>query len=926
MIDFKDELKKLIKSRIFLMFAAIVIMFSAIIGRLFYLQVVRGEYYESRLVSTTLKTVSVPAPRGNIYDRYGKPLAENETAYSVIIDDSIAVDIDLNTTLKRVVNNLSGTENDISVTAPISGTSLTLTGEERKKFLEKWGIKDTASDSEIISTLYEIFDISEGTDSQTALKIISLGLETSEKNLMILNLVNLLDANGETLSDDLPISKEAPFSFLLDSNESKEESFKSSIGLKGDGLSLSAEETYSYLLSYFDIPNCLSAENKRQVLAVRYSMFLERYRKYQPITVSMDVSDKTVADIEENRDMFPGVYAETEYLRSYPDGEYFSHIIGYIRKISDTDYETFKEHGYTTNSIVGKSGIELLNELDLSGTDGQMLVEVDSVGRRVGVVETTDPTPGNDVYLTIDKNLQIFAYDTLEKHLTEVIIQKLLGTSYRDTPITLKEFFISIVDSNNIPIRRIMEGTGEAQTALRNRILSAYPDFDTGSEEDLNNAKLLITEGIENGSISPLTMFKTLIEQGMVTADESYLRELNSGSKSVLSAVIEKLRSGEIRPCDTNLDPSTGSVVISDVKTGDVLALVSYPSYDNNRLVNNFDSEYYLSLLTDPTTPLVNRALKQKKAPGSTLKMITALAGLETGAIDLDTKIKDEGYYTKTGKPYANCWIYSNTGGNHGEIDVKKALEVSCNYFFYETAYRMGNAEEGTALESITTLNEYMDAFGLNSLTGIEIGDSAPGMASPTYKETLTKWQNPDATSTQYRWTDGDTIRAAIGQSVNNFSAASMNKYIATLANGGTRMKMHLVDKLTTYSGSAVYEYEPVVENVLELKEENLNAVYEGMLAVTSGENGTLRSVFAGFPFKVAGKSGTAEESQSRASHTWFVCFAPYDDPQIAITVMIPFGESTYSPSAKVAKDIIGQYMGLNYTGESSNLTNELTR
>ena len=229
-----------------------------------------------------------------------------------------------------------------------------------------------------------------------------------------------------------------------------------------------------------------------------------------------------------------------------------------------------------------------------------------------------------------------------------------------------------------------------------------------------------------------------------------------------------------------------------------------------------------------------------------------------------------------------------------------------------------GDPQNQLSLKGITILDEYMDAFGLNSKTGIEISENAPTMASPSYKEEIIKWQNPEATNSQTRWTSGDTIRAAIGQSVNSFTAASMNKYIATLANGGTRYKMHILDTVRSADGSVVEKTEEEVENIIDIRQEYLDAVYEGMRLVTQGSSGTLRHVFNDFEIDVAAKSGTAEESLSKSSHVWFVGFAPYDDPQIAVTVMVPFGDVTGSPAAVVARNVIGEYMGLNYSPDNS--------
>ncbi|MBR5467991.1 MAG: peptidoglycan glycosyltransferase, partial [Firmicutes bacterium] len=407
---------------------------------------------------------------------------------------------------------------------------------------------------------------------------------------------------------------------------------------------------------------------------------------------------------------------------------------------------------------------------------------------------------------------------------------------------------------------------------------------------------------------------------------DDYRRLIENGAVTPLTVIINSLRSKDLRPYETNLDPCTGSVVVENVNTGETLALVTYPSYDNNLFVNSFDSEYYYKLLNDPTTPLVNRPLKQTKAPGSTFKMVSAIAGLETGVITPYSLIVDESTFTKAGRPHARCWTVSTGSASHGPINVSTALEVSCNYFFYETAFRMGNAENETSTDAIAALSKWAEAFGLGDYTGIEIGEYAPNIATPEYKEDITKRMNPDATTSQTRWTDGDTIRAAIGQSVNNFAPAHMTKYVATLANGGTRYTMHLIDRVETSDGIVTEQKEPVIETQLDIKQENLNAVYRGMLAVTQGERGTLRNVFRNFPVDVAAKSGTAQENLSRSSHTWFVCYAPYDDPQIAVTVMIPFGENTSSPAAVVAREVIAEYMGLNYKAENGYMNNNLAQ
>lgn len=929
----KERLGELLRNRLFVLLAAAAVIFMILVGRLFYMQIVNGEEADASLTSSVTREVTIPAARGNIYDRYGRPLAVNEAAFSVEIDDSITVDYEdadaeAVSLYKKLIKNGYVVGDDLPITkdAPYE---FTISSDELEEWKTNIGLTKKQMNytaEETLDYLYERFGITDADMTEEEKRaLVSLGININDKNIMITNLIMTIETNGGEIVDELPISQEQPYYFLLE-DEDEILSWKSSVSMSEEELDYDAEESMRYLIELFGIPENISPSMQRKVAAVRYSLYLQRYKKYQPVTVAREINDEVIAAVKENLDKFPGVSVETESMRVYEDGEIFSNIIGYIRQISDTELQEYSEYGYTSGDIVGKTGIEKVMELELNGQDGKMLVEVDNMGRKISTLETEAPVSGDDVFLTIDKELQISAYNYLKDALADAIITRLTSELEKDVPVTLKQLFTSMIDSNNISVTEVMKAEDGYQKVLKDIILAHDPDIDVTDSEDKTEAKQVLTNAVDNGTISYTTLIYVMIEQGVITADDNYKARIASGELTPFNVIIEKLESGDLEPAETGLEPCTGSVVVSDVNSGEVLALVTYPSYDNNELVNTFNNEYYNKLLEDPTTPLVNRPLMQKKAPGSTLKMITAIAGLETGVITSDTQIRDKGVFKDAGTPYANCLIYSLNGSTHGYVDVSHALEVSCNYFFYEVGYQLGNdTENPRSLKGITILDEYYDAFGLNSPTGVEIGESAPSMASPSYKEEVIKWQNPEATSSQTAWTSGDTIRAAIGQSVNSFSAASMNKYVATLANGGTRYKMHLLDKVKSSDGTVTEEVEETVENVLEIAPENLEAVYEGMLLVTQGSKGTLRTVFKDFPIDVAAKSGTAEENKNLSSHVWFVGFAPYDDPQIAVTVMIPFGDVTGSPAAVVARNVIGEYMGLNYQSDSGYMENYLT-
>ena len=746
------------KNRLFVLLVIVAAIFAVLVCRLFYMQIVNGEEASAGITSSVTREVSMPAARGNIYDRYGRPLAVNEAAFSIEIDDSIAVDYeDKNEQVVKLYEKMK--ENGYTVTdnLPISRDTepkFTISGDELEEWKTDIGLdkKQMRYDAaRTLEYLYDSYGLDETVDENKKREIVSLGINISDKNIMIMNLIMTIESNGGEIVDELPISEDRPYTFIIE-NEKEIQRWKKDVSMEGEELDYTAEESMEYLIDLFGIPQNMSPAMQRKLAAVRYSLYLQRFKKYQPVTVAREINDKIIAEVKENLDIFPGVSVETESMRKYEEGDKFSNILGYIRQISDEELKEYEQYGYDSGDIVGKTGIEKVMELELNGKDGKMLVEVDNMGRKISTLETEAPVSGNDVFLTIDKDLQIAAYNYLEDALAEAIITRLTSELEKDVPVTLKQLFTSMIESGSISVSSIMKAEEGYQLTLKNLILSYNKDIDISDSEQKTAAKQVLTKAVEDGTLSYTTMIFVMLEQGIITADDNYRSRIVSGELSPLEIIIDKLRTGDLTPAETNLNPCSGSVVVSDVNSGKTLALVTYPSYDNNELVNTFNNEYYNKLLEDPSTPLVNRPLMQKKAPGSTLKMVTAVAALETGIITPEQTIKDEGLFTKAGTPYARCMIYSLNGSTHGYVNVSHALEVSCNYFFYDVSYMLGGeTDDPTSLKGITILDEYYDAFGLNSPTGMEIGENPPSMASPSYKEEIMKWQNPEATPSQTR-------------------------------------------------------------------------------------------------------------------------------------------------------------------------------
>ncbi len=364
-------------------------------------------------------------------------------------------------------------------------------------------------------------------------------------------------------------------------------------------------------------------------------------------------------------------------------------------------------------------------------------------------------------------------------------------------------------------------------------------------------------------------------------AEESLERNI----KSIAESGAGKERKGA--------DADSGAAVVIDVRTGDVLAMATYPSYDPQL----FNQNYNL-LLADPAKPLWNRAISGTYTPGSTLKPLAAIAALSTGAITVNEQLPCDGVYTFYDDYQPKCWIWAEQHKTHGMLDVTKAIENSCNCFFYETGRRVG----------IDAINEYAEKMGLGKKTGIELPDEASGnVSSPAYKKTLYEDES------EGRWMGGDTIQTAIGQSYSSFTPIGLASYAATIANGGTRYRTHIIKSVhSTSDGSLVYESKPEVLGNVDISEDNLNAIRKGMLGVA--DEGSAKQIFSGYPIALAGKTGTAQISTKSSNNALFISFAPFDKPEIAVAVVIEHGYRGAN-AAYVARDIYDEYFRLAGSG-----------
>lgn len=652
------------------------------------------------------------------------------------------------------------------------------------------------------------------------------------------------------------------------------------------------KQVYEDIRIRYTIDEKISVYEARSILGLVNQINSQGHLAYQPINIAYGIKDETVARIEEDLSEIPGINISVEPVRYYPEGTSAAHILGYLGKISQSNEinKYIGEYGYSPSALIGKTGIEESFELELSGKSGIKKVEVDVVGNTTNIIEEIKPVPGDNLYLSIDFKLQQVAEEAM-KHTLE---QLSTGGMY-ESP------------------------WGNYQFGIHNRKRRPY------------------------------------------------------------------------------INATSGSVVVLDVKTGETLAMVSYPSYDPNLFSTGISNSDWLSLFPEEENnplaprPLYNIATQTAIQPGSTFKMVTGLAALEKGLNPL-LKIRDMGYVT-VGDRRFHCLIYTNTGGTHGYENFYEALRDSCNYYFYSLAIgrnQRTNESIGVKIE-IEDIVDISKKLGLNDKTGIEINVPAEvsgGVPDPQRKIITTKyllkqllnrtireyimddveiseeeisgiieeiisWTEYEEPITraevvrrltafgiepelrlpgeregladkikytylnQAGWNIADTLNVTIGQGQSAYTPIQMANYIATIANGGYHNKVTLIDSIRDYNNDALL-YEHQVDNkLIELNNyENLEHVKIGMQMVA--DDGTARRVFANFPVDVGVKTGTAERSginpatgDTYDDFAWFVGFAPYDDPEIAVAAVI-FQGGSGGYAAPMVRDIIAQYLGLN--------------
>lgn len=688
--------------------------------------------------------------------------------------------------------------------------------------------------------------------------VYQVSLDTSlmkeERNRILLKLMEISREEGVEWTDNLPISQTAPFTFTTD-------------------------DPY-YTVSVDEEGNTVKSLTRLGRLAVYYGWI-------EDPTAEPGETEETDAPAQEEpglwdkiKAFFSGSPAQTETSSQETEPGQLPNAQELLGKMC----ATFDIQGEGAVDKDSDETVPVLNIGDMSTRDARALAGIlyELNLRSSGVYQANEYVFAQDV--DID-----FITRVKENSLTGVVIE----------PTTVRQYHTTYAAHLLGQVTPIYPEEVEYYTSL---------DLDGDGVADYSLNDTVGRGGVEQAFESYLRGVSGVrtVERntsGKIVS-ETWLDEPKPGDNVVLTlninlqAYVENTLATAIPQIDVEEAVGGGACVILDVDTSEVLACASYPTFDPAKYNSNFN-EY----ASDPLEPLFNRALQGTFAPGSTFKMVTAIAGLEEGIITPTTEIKDEGIYKYYSSPQPRCWIYNTNGGNHGSINVSEAIEVSCNYFFYEVGRLVG----------IDTLVDYATRFGLGQKTGLELAESQGVMASPEYTESMGG-----------TWYEGSVLSVAIGQESSQFTPIQLANYIATLVNGGSRNATHLLKEVKSSDFSQVlYTKEPELLSTIEIKDENLEAVKAGMLALTT--EGSVSRHFADLPFQVGAKTGSAQVDGQVEANAVFVCFAPYDDPEVAMALVVQRGGSG-SELGAMAADILSYYFSSQETRDEAPTENTLVR
>lgn len=893
-----DYVKNILRSRLLPLIIFSVVLFGILIYKLFNLQIIHGDEYKVNYAQKSEKTLVLNSTRGNIYDVNGELLAYNKLAYSVIIEDSSTAikNTQLNQIIVEMYDIIQENGDSYTIDYPIrlnkygkfeftkSGNNLLrylrdiyghkyisqLTDEERNataadvidvlKSKSYYNISDEYSDEEVLEIIYVrsnlaahayqryiSFTVATNVSEETMAAILEnsdrlIGVTVKDEYVRCYNygkyIAHLIGYTGKVSADELAeLQKDDP-------------SYQASDVVGKSGV----EKSYEQVLN--------GTKGSRTVLVDSYGRVLQIIDEKEPVTGSDIYLTIDVKLTQKIYDLLERRLAEiliTRIVNSDSDrvGSEEGDVV--VIPIKDVYFALFDN-----NTI----SIDMLKENHEAGAAASIYSVFDE--RRGQLISAIDDELHNTktAFSSLSEEMQEYIRNVRSILLNGGILNSdaisstdELSAAWTNGEISLTDYLYNAIAKDWVNIYNL---DVEDEYPTMDDVLDAMLSY--AMEELQNNDafdKLVIKYLVQGGQITGRETCLLLMEQNCIPYTMGDYDAVANGL-SPYDYIINQINELNITPAMLALDPCSGAVVLENSQTGSIIVMVTYPSYDINNFSGSIDSNYYASLLADKSTPLVNRATQTRIAPGSTFKIATAIAGLMEGVITPNETITDTGIFDKV-KPNLKCWYYPN---NHGAINVKQAIGVSCNYFFCEVGYRLASEPDGSlnAEKGLAVLKKYAEELGIATKTGIQISEATP---------------NPSNVS---------VIASTIGQGNHAYTALNLARYTSTIGNGGTVYNSSVISKVVDSNGDVIELFEPVVANEVELDSVVWDSVYEGGRNVILGSAVGTQLFDKYLPVAVGGKSGTAEENKNRGSHANYITWAPYNNAEVAVAVMIPNG------------------------------------
>ena len=913
--DIKDYLKKFFSSRLFVLAAVMILLFAILAERIFSLQIINGAEYQKNFIMLIKKPLSIDASRGNIYDCNGNLLAFNQLAYSVVISDNGNYSSTkehnrlLNKELKELIAVIKKNGGEIYKDFPIDinedGTySFNITSEtSRKRFLsdvfgkkyekleynKKLGFDEANATAENVidylrSNQNECFDVSDKYDKQTIYDIVVVRYAIKQNRFTKYKTTTIAKDVNDTIVAYVNEHSDTLTGVSIEEDTIRKYNYAEYISpIVGYTGKISTDEYNK--LSEDDSSYTQNDMVGKSGLEQYYESYLRGKNGEKQVYVN-NVGKITDVISQKNSVSGNDVYlsidiklqeATYKLLEQEIAGIVYSKIKSGEIPITDVYF-----------ALLNNNVIDLthFNAADASATEQSIYTSFSE--QLQGALGTIDNELQNGNTGTSGMSEQVLDYFTCVMSMLsddglllsdQIDSSDSTYTAWKEGTVSPKDYLKYCISKQWIDITKLDVNQKYADSSEVYSALCSYIENGLSTNKDF--AKIIYKYMVNSGAVTGQQLCLLLFDQGVLDYDDATVNNIANGSISPYAFLMDKINNIEITPAQLALDPCTGSCVITDINTGQIKAMVSYPGYDNNKLANTVDADYYQALREDKSNPLWNYATQEQTAPGSTFKMVSSTAGLAEGVIDTSSKINCTGIFTDISNQ-PKCWIYP---GAHGMDNVSEALRDSCNVFFYTTGFRLASKDTGSYDDEngMKYIQKYASIYGLNEKSGLEIVEKTPSIA------------------TQY------PVMAAIGKSNNNFTTVSLSRYVTAVVSGKL-YDYKLMNKITDADGKTVKQYDSKFKDISDtLNQSQWDAIHQGMRMVVED----LHDVFGGFTgVEVAGKTGTAQQVETRPNHALFVGYAPYSNPEISIATRISFGYSSHNAAA-ASRNIISYYYNL---------------